>query len=183
MPGQLAGGQNPLSLFLPLAIAAVIILLRNSRPRKLKIERLWLIPVIYLGVLIAGLAAAPPPVSVVTIGVLVGGAVIGGLVGWQRGRFTRIEIDPATHEMTSRASVIGIAFIMAVLVARVGLRTALSQNVLGLALSPLVLADALLVLAVVMLTVQRLEIWLRASRMLAEARAGAATTDPSGIVQ
>jgi hypothetical protein len=183
MPGQLGGGGNSLSLFLPLAIGAAVILLRNRRPRKLKIERLWLIPVIYLVVLVAGLAAAPPPVTVTAIGVLVGGAVIGGLIGWQRGRFTRIEIDPATHEMTSRASVVGIAFIMLVLVARVELRGVLAGNTLGLGLSPLVAADALLVLAVAMLSVQRLEIWLRATRMLQDARLSGPPATPPQIVQ
>ena len=97
------------------------------------------------------------------------------------GQTDRIAYGIGAH--ASRASVMGIAFIMLVLVARVGLRSALSQNVLGLGLSPLVLADALLVLAVVMLTVQRLEIWLRASRMLAEARAGGAAADPPSIVK
>jgi len=171
MFGQASGG-NTLQLLIPIAIAAMVILLRNARPRRLRVEGLWIIPVVYVGILVALLAAAPPPVTPVAIGVLVAGAAIGGVIGWQRGRFTRIDLDPQTHEMTSRASVIGIAFILIVLLARVGLRSMAADGQLSIGVPPLVIADGLLVLAVFMLSAQRLEIWLRATRMLADARAG-----------
>lgn len=171
MFGQASGAAN-LQMLVPIAIAAMVILLRNARPRRLRVEGLWIIPVVYIAILVALLAAAPPPVTPVAIGVLVAGAVIGGVIGWQRGRFTKIDLDQQTHEMTSRASVVGIAFIMIVLLARVGLRSMVAQGQLNIGVPPLVVADGLLVLAVFMLSVQRVEIWLRASRMLAEARAG-----------
>ncbi|MGA0600534.1 hypothetical protein ACO2Q3_07500 [Caulobacter sp. KR2-114] len=171
MFGQASGGNSPQLLVL-IAIAALVILVRNARPRRLRVEGLWIIPLVYVAILVALLAAAPPPVTPLAIGVLVAGAVIGGAIGWQRGRFTRIDLDPQTHEMTSRASVVGIAFILVVLLARVGLRSMAAEGRLNIGLPPLVIADGLLVLAMFMLSVQRLEIWLRASRMLAEARAG-----------
>jgi len=167
--GQASSG-NSLQLLVPIAVAAMVILLRNARPRRLRVEGLWIIPVVYVGILVALLAAAPPPLTPLAIGVLAAGAAIGSAIGWQRGRFTRIDLDPQTHEMTSRASVVGIAFIMIVLLARVGLRSMVAEGQLSIGVPPLVLADGLLVLAVFMLSVQRLEIWIRASRMLAEAR-------------
>lgn len=178
------GGQNN-SLFIAILVAALIIIARNSRPRKLKIERLWLFPVIYLALLVLGLYEAPPPMSPLSIGLLLSGAVLGALLGWQRGRFTHIQINPGAHEMTSRASVLGIAFILLVMVARTGLHSLLAQDLGGLGVSAGVLGDALLVLAVAMLSVQRLEIWLRASRMLEAARAAKANTpgSPPQIVQ
>ncbi len=111
--------------------------------------------------------------------------MLGALLGWQRGRFTHIQINPGAHEMTSRASVLGIAFILLVMVARTGLHSLLAQDLGGLGVSAGVLGDALLVLAVAMLSVQRLEIWLRASRMLEAARAAKANTpgSPPQIVQ
>lgn len=173
MFGQGAGGAgNPQQYLVVLAIALVVIVLRNRRPRRLKVERLWIFPLIYLAFLVSGLSASPPPVTPISIGVLVVSAAIGGLIGWQRGRFTRIDIDPATHEMSSRASVVGIAFILAVLIARIGLRSYLTESHLALGVPPLVILDAFLVLSVAMLAVQRLEIWIRATRMLNEARTG-----------
>ena len=157
---------------LPLGIVLIVIVLRGIRPRKLKVERLWAFPLIYLVFLASGLSAAPPPVTPVSIGILALSAAIGGLIGWQRGRFTRLDIDPATHEMTSRASVLGIAFILAILMARVAMRSYLTQAHDVLGVPPLVFTDGLLVLAVAMLSAQRLEIWIRATRMLNQARAG-----------
>jgi hypothetical protein len=178
MFGQFSGGGHTTSYYLPLVIGVLIIVMRNRRPRKLKVERLWLFPVIYLVMLVAGLSAAPPPVTFAAVGVLLASAVVGGLIGWQRGRFTRIDLDPQTHEMTAQASVLGIALILVVMLARLGLRGLLTQNVSGLGVPTAVLGDGLLVLAVSMLTVQRLEIWVRATRMLTEARTGGAGAPP-----
>jgi len=173
MFGQFSGGDgHSPSYFLPIGIAILVIVLRNSRPRKLKVERLWLFPVVYTALLVSGLSAAPPPLTPISIAVLVLSAVIGGLIGWQRGRFTKIDINPETHEMTAQASILGIAFILIVLMARIGLRDYFAKNASGLGVPGAVLGDGLLVLAVVMLTVQRLEIWIRATRMLNDAKNG-----------
>lgn len=171
MFGQAAvGAGNPQQYLVVLAIALVVIVLRNRRPRRLKVERLWIFPLIYLAFLVSGLVALPPPLTPVSIGILAAAALIGALIGWQRGRFMRIDIDTATHELSTRASVIGIAFILAVLIARLGLRDYLARTDLGIGVPPTVLGDAFLILAVAMLSVQRLEIWIRATRMLNEAR-------------
>lgn len=173
MFAQASVGSSSLQQYLlPLGIVLVVVVLRGVRSRRLRVERLWVFPLIYLGFLASGLSAAPPPVTPISIAILVVSAIVGGLIGWQRGRFTRLDIDPATHEMTSRASVLGIAFILAVLMARVALRSYLAgaHDIVGV--PPLVFTDALLVLAVAMLSAQRLEIWLRATQMLKQARAG-----------
>jgi hypothetical protein len=56
-----APGASLASYLVPLGVAAVIVILRNSRPRRLKIERLWITPAVYLILLGAALAQAPPP--------------------------------------------------------------------------------------------------------------------------
>jgi hypothetical protein len=171
MPSGLPPGASPLSYLIPLAIVVVVIVLRNSRPRRLRIETLWLTPAIYLVLLASALAASPPPLTPASIGLLVLGFVLGAGLGWQRGRFTNIHIHPETRDLTSRASPIGLVFIFAIVALRYMLRGMLTEPVAGVPV--FALGEALLVMAVALLSTQRVEIWLRARRMLAEAKAGA----------
>jgi hypothetical protein len=173
MPQGFPHGDSLASYLIPLGVVAVVIVLRNSRPRRLRIERLWVTPAIYLFTTASTLAAAPPPVTPLSIGILVAAFVIGAALGWQRGRLTQIHIHPETHDLTSRASPIGILLIFAILVAKYATRDLLSEN-RGLMDLPIVaITDGFLVLGIATLSAQRLEVWQRASRMLAEAKAAA----------
>lgn len=167
----------------PLGIVAVVLVLRNSRPRRLKIERLWTLPAIYIALAVSSLAAAPPPLTPISLAILVGAVAIGAAIGWQRGRFMQIHIHPETHELTSRASVVGLIFIFAVLALRLVGRDLLAGQAEQLHLPLIAITDAFLLLAIAMLSVQRLEVWQRASRMLTEARAaGPGPPPPQSIV-
>lgn len=181
MPGP-PPGASLASYLVPLAVVLLVVVLRNSRPRRLRIERLWLYPAIYLVLLVTTLAAAPPPVTPLSIGLLVAAFAIGVGLGWQRGRFMQIHIHPETHDMTSRSSPIGLVFIFAILVLRYAARDLLAGDAATLHLPIVAIGDAFIVLAVAMLSTQRLEVWLRASRMLAEARGGSGPPPPSSIV-
>jgi len=76
--------------------------------------------------------------------------------------------------MTASASAIGIALILVVFLVRFGMRDLLAQNAAQLHLPVVAAIDAVVVLGIGMMSVQRLEMWLRASRMLAEAQAAKA---------
>ena len=126
----------------------------------------------------SALADAPPPVTPISIAILVGAFAIGAAIGWQRARFTQIHIHPETHDLTSRSSPIGILFIFAILVVRYAARDLLAGNAAAARTSRSWRSPtASCVLAIGMLTTQRLEVWQRASRMLAEAK-GAAPGPP-----
>jgi hypothetical protein len=99
----------------------------------------------------------------------------GALLGWWRARFTQITIDPASHELTSRASPLGMLVILAVFAVRYGLRMYAVQDAGAIGLPVNVVADAALVLTIGLVCAQRFEIFTRASRMLAEARASSPT--------
>jgi hypothetical protein len=170
-------GGSLATYLVPLGVAALVIVLRNSRPRKLKIERLWVTPAIYLILMASALAEAPPPLTPVSIAILVGAFAVGAAIGWQRARFTQIHIHPETHDLTSRSSPIGILFIFAILLVRYAARDLLAGNAKLLHLPIVAITDGFLLLAIGMLTTQRLEVWQRASRMLAEAK-GAAPGPP-----
>ena len=173
MHPQAANG-SPWGLLLPIVIGAGVIILRNSRARRLRIEAMWVMPVIIVAVigfalyaesLQGGLALTP-----VGVALDVAALAIGALLGWWRARFTNITIDPATHELTSRASPIGMVVILGILVLRTGIRTYTAENAGALGQWGPPVADALLVMSVGLVCAQRLEIFTRASRLLAEHR-------------
>jgi hypothetical protein len=169
------GGMAP--EILRYAIPAVIILavlafrLRSmSRERPLKIERLWIIPALYL--VIAGLTfARVPPHGLGWLYCLLGlGA--GVALGWQRGKMMRITVDPATHEIFQRASPAAMLFILCLILVRTAARNADSLGGGMIHVDVLVVTDVLIAFALGLLTTQRIEMYLRARRLLGEARAG-----------
>jgi hypothetical protein len=168
MAQPVPANAQAMSLVVPLLVAAAVIILRNGRARRLRIERLWVGPIL-VG-LIVGLTlfanGIPAPLA---LGLDLAGVALGVLIGWWRARFTHIEIDPETHELRSRASVIGMMVILGILVLRTLLRAYLAEGAGGLPVHEL--TDGLLAMSVGIVCAQRLEIFTRASRLLAEHRA------------
>jgi len=140
--------------------------------------------VVYIALLASSLAAAPPPITPLSIGILVAAFLIGAAIGWQRGRFTEIRIHPETHDLSAQQSPIGMVFILAIFAVRYGARDFLAANAASLHLPVIAALDAFFVLAVAMIAVQRLELWLRASQMLADAkRDGGPPFPPNDLVR
>jgi len=162
------------SLILPLGIAVVILIARNARPRKLRIERLWIRPVLFIAIMGASLVAAAPAPTVANIALLAAAGLLGAALGWQRGRLMQIHIHPETHDLTMRASPLGLVFILVLLGARYGLRSFMGESSQILGVSLIAAADAFVLLTVAMMVVQGIEMWLRASRMLTDAQAAKA---------
>jgi hypothetical protein len=175
-------GSSLANNLIPLGIVFLVVILRNSRARSLKIERLWVLPAVYMAMLVSALYAEPPPVTVLSIAILVLSFLIGAGIGWQRGRFTQVHIHPETGDLSSRASPIGLIFIFAIVAVRLVGRNFLATHASGLHLPILAVTDGFFVLAVAMLSVQRLEVWMRASKMLAEAKAAGHPPPPSSLV-
>jgi hypothetical protein len=172
MSPQLIGG------IVPLVIIVAVLAMRNSRPRPLRIERLWIRPAIFIAMMGAALTAAAPPLDVFNIGLLVVALLVGGGMGWLRGRSMTIHVHPETHELSARASPLGLILIVGLLVVRFALRGAALESASFLHLSIIAIADAFVLLAVGMMVVQGLEMWLRARRLLAEAIVAKAGPQP-----
>lgn len=153
---------------LPLALV-VMILLRHARTRRLRVERLWLAPLAYIAITGLILAVQTPP-GLKVIAFEGAALALGGLVGWWRGRLTKISVDPLTHEATTRTSALGMALILGLFALRYTLRSFGGFTASRLHVSALHLTDTLLVLAVGVICAQRLEIALRATRLLNQAR-------------
>ena len=94
------------------------------------------------------------------------GLLIGAAVGWQRGKMMHIHVDPETHALNQKASPAAMFFLIALIVVRTGARSVLEQT--G-GVSPAMLTDPLIAFALGMFTLTRLEMYLRARRLLEEA--------------
>lgn len=165
-PGGEASAVAPYVWLVVLAVVAYR-LIRRLKPRPLRIGRMWITPALILSLVALSFAVQPPPRLAVVLAGLVALAAGAGL-GWWRGATTRIEIDPKTRELTSQASAFGMLLILGVIALRIGLRQLAGENALAWGVTPLEIADVSLLFAAGLVCVQRLEMWLRARRLLAE---------------
>jgi membrane protein CcdC involved in cytochrome C biogenesis len=148
------------------AIIAIVFAIRwrrMSRVRPLKLERLWVFPALYAAVA-AYMFVQHPPQGLAWL-FCFGALVAGAALGWQRGKTMRITVDPETHTLNQSASPAAVLFIVALVAVRSAARMALTgDNVLHL--NAWAVTDMLIALALGLFTAQRLEMYLRAKRLL-----------------
>lgn len=149
-------------------IVLVVLALRMrgmSKMRPLKLGSLWVVPALYL-VVAALMFWQLPPTGWVAIGSAVALA-IGAAVGWQRGKMMHIHVDPDTHALNQKASPAAMFFLIALIIVRKGGQVLLGTEA---GVSPAMLTDPLIAFALGMFTLTRLEMYLRAKRLLEAAR-------------
>jgi hypothetical protein len=165
-------GANPhpwISYGIAAAVIVVVMAIRFRRSgvaRPLKLGQLLIVPIVY-GVLATFMFVTAPPTRPGWLLCAVALAA-GAAAGWQRGRMIRIEVDPETRALSATQSPIAILFILFLILIRSGLRAAL-QGGEGGVLNAATLTDMLIAFALGLLAVQRLEMYLRARRLLAAA--------------
>src|SRR5262249_37502205 len=137
---------------------------RMSKARPLKTERLWIVPAVFA--IFTALTFVPAPPNMNDIPWLMGIAGVGAIVGWHRGQMMRITVDPQTHNLSQAASPFALVLLLAVFGMRYGLRYVLGEEAHAWGISLSLLADAPLVFAVAMFALQRLEMFIRAERLL-----------------
>jgi hypothetical protein len=159
------------------AISGTIILVvlgirlsRMNKVRPLRIERLWVVPALF-ALLTASMFIATPP-SLIGWVLSLAALAIGAVLGWQRGRFMHIEVDPDTHLLNQRASPAALLFIIGLIAVRFAARSALASGAgdTFLHLNAMAVTDILVALALGLISVTRLEMYLRAKRLLEAAR-------------
>jgi membrane protein CcdC involved in cytochrome C biogenesis len=160
--------QTWVSYAITIGIIVIVMALRLRRAGQMrphKLGSLWVVPVLYLAVA-AIMFAQLPPTGWVTIACGVA-LLIGAAVGWQRGKMMHIHVDPETHALNQKASPAAMLFLVALIVVRM-----LARGMMGAegAVSPAMLTDPLIAFALGMFTLQRVEMYLRARRLLDEAR-------------
>lgn len=154
-----------------ISIALFFMTLRLFRARQakpLRLEWLWVMPAILLLAAGALIWQMPPRgLEWLWLAVALG---VGAGVGWQRGRMMTITVDPETHALNQQASPAAIVFLIALVGVRYLLKEGLSAEAEAWHLSAAFLTDVFVVFAVGLLTATRVEMFVRARRMLAEAR-------------
>lgn len=178
---MMGGGSQIYTTVIVAAVIVAILWMRNQRPRKLRVELLWIRPVLFAVIAGATLSASSLPTDRLSIAVLFLALVLGIGVGWQRGRFMQILVDPESHAMTTKASPAGLMFIVAILGFRTVFRGVTMSFGSGSGLSPTAIADALILFLGAMIVAQSLEMWLRARKLLAEAQAAKAERASGGL--
>lgn len=161
--------QTWISYAITIGIVIVVMALRMrsmSRERPLKLETLWVVPVLYL--LVAGsmlFSLTPPPLG---WGLLLAGLGLGIGVGWHRGKLIRITQDPATGTLRQKASPLAMILLVALIVLKLGARAIFGETAVGHPASgAMLLTDAFIGFALGLLSATRLELYLRGRRLLA----------------
>ncbi|MDO7842419.1 CcdC protein domain-containing protein [Sphingomonas immobilis] len=154
-------------------IVVVVLALRMrgmSRMRRLRLETLWVVPAIYAAFAAVMFYEFPPS----PLGWLVCAVALfaGAAIGWQRGKLMHIHVDPETHRLDQRASPAAMLFIVVLIAVRFGAREMLASGAgASFHLSTMLVTDVLIALALGLFAATRLEMYLRAKRLLEEARA------------
>lgn len=158
-----------------IAIMLPLILLRNRRPRTLHLKWMWVMPVIIclaMGMAIWGASMQPglphAPFGPLDWIVLSAGLVAGAAAGWWRGSMMTIE-KHADGSLKAQASPVGLILIIALVFGRRALSAWLEPHAASLGLNVMAVADAFLLFVAAMIVVQRIEMFLRARRIMAGA--------------
>lgn len=141
---------------------------RGSRARRLRIERMWIRPVIFLLVLTLLLWGQPPPMTAPVIAALALAGAAGLLFGWWRARMVKITINVENHELSSQQSVWGLLILVGLMLARMGVRAALGGQDAVAGIPVVVIVDGLTIFYGANVIGGQVEMWLRARKLLAD---------------
>ncbi len=156
----------------PVVIIGLIMVFRMRnmrRERPLKLERLWIVPAIYCAIAALTFWYTPPTSLAAWIAVAIG-LVAGAAIGWHRGRLMRITVNPETHEVSQQASPAAMLLILGLILLKTATRN-MDGLIPGVHVDVAAATDVAIALALAMLTATRVEMFLRARKLLAEARA------------
>ena len=152
-----------LQLVIPVAIIAVVFLLRARRvgkPQPLKLGLLWIRPALLVFACAAVLflpsrpGAAPIQLMPKDWAILALGAVAGAIGGWHLGRTMAIEVHPENGTLMVTTSPLGLLVLVVLLALRTGVRTEAGLVGANWPVNPAVIVDALIVFTAAMFTVR-----------------------------
>ncbi|RVT89911.1 DUF1453 family protein [Sphingomonas crocodyli] len=153
------------------AIIAFVLFMRLrtiGKARRLRLETLWIIPTLFIA-FACFIFSQMPPVGLGWLWVAVAGA-LGGVIGWQRARLIHIGVDPVTHEINQTTSPAALIFIVALIGVRWILRSAVAMGDARWHMGAALVTDIFVGFAIGVLTLYRVELYVRARRLLDEVR-------------
>jgi hypothetical protein len=165
--------QSSTSYLIGIAVFVVVMAVRVSRSSKaqpMNLGTFWIMPAV-LTLLLGGGVVAMLGFGNVDVGagaaaILAGCLVGGGAVGWFRGRFMNIEIDAATKKPMMRASSMAFVVLGVLYVARTGAKLLLFADADPKAPETILLNADFMLFALGILSIARVEMFLRARRLL-----------------
>lgn len=166
------GHNSYVSYAITFGVIALVMALRwrrMSKSQPLKLERLWIFPAAYFVLTVVMFAVHPPSLY----GWLFAAAALGlgAVLGWQRGKLMAITVDPDTHALNERGSPAAMLLLVFIVLARTGARQLAVSG--GWQVDPLAVTDVLIAFALGLFATTRLEMYLRAKRLLAAAQSSA----------
>ena len=159
-----------LQTILPVVVIVIVMALRfrsMNKARPLNPKTLWIAPVLLIALAAATFYATP--LSAVGLSISAVALIVGGLIGWQRGKLIRIDRDPATGKLTQQASPAALILLVGIIGLRYALRNYfdLTPGADGkMSAQALMITDALLLFAVGLVAMTRIEMMIRARQLM-----------------
>src|SRR3954466_2123730 len=121
-----------------------------GKARPLKLERLWIVPAIYLALTVVLFWEMTPR----GLGWLWAGLAfaLGSAIGWYRGKAMKISVDPETHALNQVASPLALLVIVVLIALRMAIRAGAGFGQVDVPL----ITDCLVAMALGLLSMTRL---------------------------
>jgi Protein of unknown function (DUF1453) len=173
--------HQAIQFFLPLLIALPFFYFRMRKmahAQPLKLDRLWIRPVLFLGIAVLVLLAPSldhqpahvlVPIDWVWMALAAG---LGAAAGWQWGRTMAIEVHPQDGTLMVRGGMAAILVMAVLILFRLGLRTGLAVEAKAWHLDMFLVSDASIIFTALLFTLRSIEMYFRARRVMALRGAG-----------
>ncbi len=158
-------------IVIPLVIIGVLAL-RRRKPQRIRIERLWIMPVLMTAFIGMGLYYTPhQPFHALTFAAFAAALAMGLVAGWFRARTVPMSFDAASGTVVTEPSIVAIIVIAALFAVRSLLRMALSGSAPGIDAGTI--SDGFLLFAVGLIVGGRIEMFVRGRRLIVSGTAAA----------
>lgn len=151
-----------------IGIAVVVMSLRarSGKAKPMNYVTLWVVPALLLAMLTSLVVFSHlHPIDYLWV---IAGLAAGSALGWQRGRMMPIHVDPETGKPMVKTSVAALVFILGLMAARLLLRNVFETNAGAWHINPMLISDVFLAFAVGLLGTSRIEMFIRARKLVAE---------------
>ncbi|MGI4880095.1 MAG: CcdC protein domain-containing protein [Janthinobacterium lividum] len=163
-------------IVIPLVIIGVLAV-RRRKPQRIRIERLWIMPVLMAAFIGSGLYYTPhTPFHPATYAAFAVALAIGLVGGWFRARTVPMSFDAASGTVVTEPSIVAIVVLVALFAGRSLLRMALAGSATGIDAGTI--SDGFLLFAVGLIVGGRIEMFVRGQRLI---RSGSAAVLASGV--
>ena len=166
--------QQALQFFLPILILLPVLYFRMRRMAKaqpLKLNRMWIRPAIFLGLVLLVLLAPGPRgqphhfAPMAWAWLALAGAV-GAVAGWYWGRTMAIEVHPEDGTLMVKGGQAAILVLVVLILFRTGLRTGLAVEGRALNLDMLLISDVSIVFTALLFSARSVEMYIRGRRVM-----------------